>query len=311
MKTRITDLLSIRSPILLGGMAGVTDAVLAAAVSEAGGLGTIAAAKESGRGLKQAVADLRKLTEKPFAVNIPLIVPQVEELIAGVIESRVPVVITAAGNPALYTSTLKEAGITVIHVIPCVDAARKAERAGVDALIAEGFESGGFASPFEIGTLALIPQVVDATEIPVIAAGGVADARGYMACLILGAEGVSVGTAFLAAAECSRIGSAWRSQLIGGHDTSTKIVGRGVMPLRMLINSSSESLEELIHRGASKKEVAQFVFNTDAMSSCDGPFPCGQAVGLVKGIRTARGIMKDFVDGANRLINRFAAVEPY
>ena len=142
MKTRITDLLSIRSPILLGGMAGVTDAVLAAAVSEAGGLGTIAAAKESGRGLRQAVAELRKLTEKPFAVNIPLIVPQVEELIAGVIESRVPVVITAAGNPALYTSTLKEAGITVIHVIPCVDSARKAERAGVDALIAEGFRIG-------------------------------------------------------------------------------------------------------------------------------------------------------------------------
>ncbi len=303
---RLTELLNIRYPILLGGMAGVTDAALAAAVSEAGGLGTIAAAKESGQSLKEAIVKLRCLTKQPFAVNIPLIVPQVKELIAEVIEGEVPVVITAAGNPAIYTSVLKAANIKVIHVIPCVDAAKKAEALGVDAVIAEGFESGGFASPYEIGTLALIPQVVDAIKIPVIAAGGIADARGYTACLILGAEAVSIGTAFLATAECSRVGSAWRSQLINGNDASTKIVARGVMPLRMLINSYSDGLEKLVAEGATKKDVAQYVFATDTMSSRDGAFPCGQAVGLIKEIRTVREVIEDFVYGAKIIISRLS-----
>jgi enoyl-[acyl-carrier protein] reductase II len=304
MTNRVTELLNIRYPILLGGMAGVTDATLAAAVSEAGGLGTIAAAKESAQSLKESIVNLRKLTKQPFAVNIPIIVPQVKELIAEVIECQVPIVITAAGSPSGYTDILKAAHIKVIHVIPCVDAAKKAEDAGVDAVIAEGFESGGFASPYEIGTLALIPQVVDVIKIPVIAAGGIADARGYAACLILGAEGVSVGTAFLATVECSQIGSAWRTQIINGNDTSTKVVARGVMPLRMLINSSSNSLEKLVAEGASKKDIVNYIFTMDTMSSKDGPFPCGQAVGLIKKIRTVREVIEDLVYSAKILINR-------
>ena len=307
MKNRITQLFNIKYPIALGGMAGVTDARLAAAVSEAGGLGTIAAATESAESLATEIRRLRDITKLPFAVNIPLMAPQAKDLIQVVIESRVPVVITAAGSPAVFTAALKQAGSRVMHVIPCVDAAKKAEGAGVDAVIAEGFESGGFASPFEIGTLALIPQVVDAVRIPVLAAGGVVDARGYAACRILGAEGISVGTAFLATVECTKIGSAWREQILSGRDVSTKILARGIAPVRMLANRWTEKLEKLVSEGVTKKEIMKFIFSGDPMSSEDGPFGCGQGVGLIRRIRTVKEVMEDFVVGSEELLKRMAA----
>jgi enoyl-[acyl-carrier protein] reductase II len=288
-------------------MAGVTDARLAAAVSEAGGLGTIAAATESAESLATEIRRLRDITKLPFAVNIPLMAPQAKNLIQVVIESRVPVVITAAGSPAVFTAALKQAGSRVMHVIPCVDAAKKAEGAGVDAVIAEGFESGGFASPFEIGTLALIPQVVDAVRIPVLAAGGVVDARGYAACRILGAEGISVGTAFLATVECTKIGSAWREQILSGRDVSTKILARGIAPVRMLANRWAEELEKLISEGVTKKEIMNFIFSGDPMSSEDGPFACGQGVGLIQRIQTVKEVMDDFVVGSEELLTRMGA----
>jgi len=304
MRNRLAQLFDTKFPIALGGMAGITDAALAAAVSEAGGLGTIAGAKESAETLKEEIDRLRRLTERPFAVNIPLVVPQVQELISAVIQKKVPIVITAAGNPSLHIETLKAAGIKVLHVVPSVDSARRAEDAGVDAVIAEGFESGGFASPYEIGTLALIPQVVDAIKIPVIAAGGIADARGYAACLILGAEGASIGTAFLATRECSRIGSAWRSQLLNGNDLATRIIARGVMPVRMLINASAERLEKLVAEGASRRDVLSYIFTTDTMDSQDGAFPCGQAVGLIKDIRTVKEVIENIAHGSKVLFSR-------
>jgi enoyl-[acyl-carrier protein] reductase II len=304
MRNRLNQLFDIRYPIALAGMTGITDAAFAAVVSEAGGLGTIAASKESGDTLKKEIDRLRTLTEKPFAVNIPLMIPQAKNLVSVVIEKRVPVVITAAGNPGLYTESLKKVGIRVVHVIPSVDAAKKAEAAGVDAVIAEGFESGGFASPYEIGTIVLIPQVVDAVKIPVIAAGGIADARGYAACLVLGAEGVSLGTAFLATVECSRVGSAWRSQLVNGSDISTRIVARGVMPIRVLINSASERLEQVALEGASKKDIANYIFTTDTMSEKDNIFPCGEGVGLIRKIKTVKELIEELVYGSQTLINR-------
>lgn len=307
MKNRITELLHIKYSILLGGMTGITNATFAAAVSEAGGLGTIAASKESGETLTKEIDHLRTLTEKPFAVNVPLIVPQAQELISAAVTKKVPVVITAAGNPGVYAKTLKDAGTKIVHVVPSVDSAKRAEDAGVDAVIAEGFESGGFASPYEIGTLVLIPQIVDTLKIPVIAAGGIADARGYAACLILGAEGASIGTAFLATVECSRIGNAWRSQIIEGNDLSTKIIARGMMPIRLLINRASEKLETLISEGASKKDIMNYVFTTDTMSDKDGVFPCGQVVGLIKQIRTVREVIEDIIYGAEILVNRMSA----
>ncbi|MGD1153364.1 MAG: nitronate monooxygenase [Syntrophales bacterium] len=307
MKNRITQLFNIKYPIALGGMAGVTDAKLAAAVSEAGGLGTIAAATESAESLATEIRRLRDITALPFAVNIPLMAPQAKDLIQVVIESRVPVVITAAGSPTVFTAALKQAGSRVMHVVPCVDAAKKAEGAGVDAVIAEGFESGGFASPFEIGALALIPQVVDAVRIPVLAAGGVVDARGYAACRILGAEGISVGTAFLATVECTKIGSAWREQILSGRDVSTKILARGIAPIRMLANQWTEKLEKLVSAGVTKKEIMKFIFSCDPRSSEDGPFGCGQGVGLIRRIRTVKEVMDDFVTGSEELLKRMAA----
>lgn len=304
MTNRVSQLFDIRYPIALGGMTGITDAAFAAVVSEAGGLGTIAASRETGDTLKEEIDRLRTLTERPFAVNIPLIAPQARNLITAAIEKKVPVVITAAGNPGAYTESMKKAGIKVVHVVPTVDSAKKAEVAGVDAIIAEGFESGGFASPYEIGTLVLIPQVVDAVKIPVIAAGGIADARGYAACLILGAEGASIGTAFLATVECSRVGSAWRLQIINGGDVSTKIIARGVMPVRTLINSASDRLEKLISEGASKKDVVSYVFNANTTGEKDDIFPCGEVVGLIKEIKTVREVIEDLVYGSKILINR-------
>jgi len=306
MKTRMTELLAIRHPIALGGMARVTDANMAAAVCEAGGLGTIAAANKSAAGLGTEIRRLKDLTDRPFAVNLPLMLADASTLVDVVIKEKVPVVITAAGNPAAFTGKLKGEGIIVIHVVPCVEQAKKAESAGADAVIAEGFESGGFGSPFEIGTLALIPQVADAVQIPVIAAGGIADPRGFAACLILGAEGVSIGTAFLATYECTRIGKAWRRQILDGIDISTKIVARGLMPVRMIINNSMRELEGIIESGGSKKDIQNFIFEADWMGEKDGPFPCGQGLGLIKTMRTVREVIESFVLGAEELLTKKA-----
>jgi len=301
MKNRITEMLKISHPIALGGMAGVTDAPLVAAVSEAGGLGTLGAFKETAESLQQQIRQLNALTRKPFAVNIPLVVPQAPELVSVVLESRVPVVVTAAGSPATYTKKLREAGIQVIHVVPCVDQARRAEDAGVDAVIAEGFESGGFGSPFEIGTIALVPQVVDAVKIPVLAAGGIADARGFAACLILGAEGASVGTAFLLTKEATRVGSAWRREMLEAGDTSTKIAARGVAPFRMLVNSCANPFEERVAAGATREDIVSEIIASDWSGDQDGVFTCGQAVGLIREVRTVKEVIDSFVTGAERL----------
>lgn len=301
MKNRVTEMLKILHPIALGGMAGVTDAPLVAAVSEAGGLGTIGAFKETGEGLARQIGQVKALTGKPFAVNVPLVVPQAPDLVSVVLEQRVPVVVTAAGNPAAHTGKFRDAGIRVIHVVPCVDQARRAEDAGVDAVIAEGFESGGFGSPYEIGTLALVPQVVDAVRIPVLAAGGVADARGFAACLILGAEGVSVGTAFLMTKEASRVGSAWRRGMLEAGDTSTKIAARGIAPFRILINSYTKPFEEKVAAGASRKDIVGEIISSDWSGDQDGLFTCGQAVGLLREVRTVKEVIDDFVNGAEKI----------
>jgi len=309
MKNRITEMLKIRHPIALGGMAGVTDAPLVAAVSEAGGLGTLGAFKETAESLRQQILQLNSLTKQPFAVNIPLIVPQAPELISVVLDNRVPVVVTAAGNPATYTKRLRDAGIRVLHVVPCVDQARRAEESGVDAIIAEGCESGGFGSSYEIGTIVLVPQVVDAVKIPVLAAGGIADARGYAACLMLGAEGVSIGTAFLLTKEATRVGSAWRREMLEAGDTSTKIAARGIAPFRMLINNCSKPFEEKIAAGASRKDIVREMIDTDWSGDQDRVFTCGQAVGLIREVKTVKEVIEDFVNGLELTFKRICNQE--
>lgn len=301
----LEQLLNIKYPILLGGMAGVTDSLLSAAVSEAGGLGTLAGARLNRMALSQQIKEVREFSDKPFAVNIPLLVDNVEELVQTVIHERVPVVITAAGNPLLFTKRLKEAGSVVIHVIPSPNQAKKAEEAGVDAVIAEGFESGGAASPFEIGTLALVPAVVDSVKIPVIAAGGITDARGYLAVRILGAVGVSMGTAFLASEECRKIGKSYKEHLIKAAVSDTTIAARGVIGTRVLKNRTYATMEQKLAEGVDKRELIAWAFSQD-LTGDDALFSCGQGVGLIREIKSVRKILGSIVEGAEHIKKMFA-----
>ncbi|MDQ1005303.1 enoyl-[acyl-carrier protein] reductase II [Neobacillus niacini] len=298
MRTKnIGTLLGIKHPILLAGMAGISDAVLAAAVSNAGGLGTIAGAMETSKSLSEQIKRIRELTDKPFAVNIPLLFDHTEELVETVIKERVKVIITAAGDCQLYTERLKAAGCIVIHVVPSPKQAKKAEDVGVDAVIAEGFESGGAASPYEIGTIALIPQVVDSVNIPVIAAGGIGDARGYLSSFILGASGVSLGTVFLTSKEAQKASSLYKEMLLNSGAADTAIAAKGVLGIRLLKNNLYYEIDRLINNGADRNEIKFLISsrNSELLS-------CGQGVGLIENIRSVYDIIEDLISGAKEII---------
>jgi enoyl-[acyl-carrier protein] reductase II len=304
-QSNLSRLLGIRYPILLGGMARISDPILTAAVSEAGGLGTLAAAMETQKSLVQQIRQTRKLTPQPFAVNIPVLIKSPATIVDTVINAGIKVVVTSAGDPRILSARLKAAGILIIHVVSSPEHASRAESAGVDAVIAEGFESGGKASVAEIGTLALIPQVVDAVKIPVIAAGGICDARGYLAARILGAEGVSLGTIFLASKECRKIGAGYREQLISAGVTDTAIAARDVFAIRLLKNNSFHKLETMISKKTALETIRNFIFSSDLMDP-EGLISCGQGVGQIREIKTVREIIDDMVTGAEKILNQFA-----
>ena len=222
-KTRITELLGIKYPIFQGGMAWIAESTLASAVSNAGGLGIIAGGSAPIDYLREQIRRCKSLTDKPFGVNIMLMSPNAEELAQLVIEEGVPVVTTGAGNPGKFMAAWKEAGVKVIPVVPSVALAKRMERSGADAVIAEGTESGGHIG--ENTTMCLVPQVVDAVEIPVLAAGGIADGRGIAASFMLGAEGVQVGTRFLAADEC-QVNPVYKELVVKAKDTDSVVTGR-------------------------------------------------------------------------------------
>lgn len=228
MKTRITELLKIKHPIIQGGMAWVADHHLAAAVSNAGGLGIIGAANAPAEVVREEIRKTRELTDKPFGVNVMLLSPSADEVAKVVVEEQVPVVTTGAGNPEKYMEMWKEAGITVIPVIASVAMARRLERTGVDAVIAEGCESGGHIG--ESTSMTLIPQVADAIEIPVIGAGGVGDGRGMAAMFMLGAEGIQAGTCFLVANE-TNIHENYKNKVLKAKDMIT-VVTEEAMDIR-------------------------------------------------------------------------------
>ena len=306
----VENLLGINYPVLQGALGGISGPDLAAAVSRAGGLGTLASSTESGDSLAQKISKTRRLTGRPFAVNIPLRSPQAEDMVEIWLRERVKVVITAAGDPRIYTNKLREAGITVIHVVPTPQLALRAAEAGVNAVIAEGVESGGLASPYEIGTLALVPQVVDAVRIPVIAAGGIADARGYLAARVLGADGVSLGTAFLASRECLEIGQAYIDTIINTDASGTAIAARGVMPVRLAKNALYNLIERKIAEGGNKGEIISLRLAADQSSGENGFFSCGQGVGLIKEIKTVEEIIRGIIEGAAEIAERLAAGVP-
>jgi enoyl-[acyl-carrier protein] reductase II len=235
MKNILCQRLNIRYPILLGGMLQIGRARLAAAVSEAGGLGILGAGAWTGEELRRQIEEVRQLTAKPFGVNIPVRSVRARELVNVILEEKIQVVTTSAGNPRHYTETLQKGGVYVIHVVPTVDHAQRAQEAGVDAIIAEGYESGGFLSLEEVTTFILVPQVVETVTLPVIAAGGIGNGRGLAAALALGAVGVQVGTRFLASEE-SEVTPAYKNVLLLARDTDTTVVRGKKMAHRDLKN---------------------------------------------------------------------------
>ena len=253
MKTRITELLNIKYPILQGGMAWVAESSLASAVSNAGGLGLIAAGNAPAEWVREEIRKTRTLTDKPFGINIMLLSPFAEDVAKVAAQERVKVVTTGAGSPGKYMQMWKEAGIVVMPVVPTSTLAKRLERFGADALIAEGCESGGHIG--ELTTMVLIPQIVDSVKIPIIAAGGIGDGRGLAAALMLGADGVQVGTRFLVAKECI-IHQNYKNIILEAGDTSTVATGRSTgHPVRVIKNKLARMFIELEKNGASTEEL--------------------------------------------------------
>lgn len=305
LKTSLCELLGIEAPVLQGGMAWIADASLASAVSEAGGLGIIAAMNADAAWLRDQIHRLRTMTDKPFGVNVMLMSPYADEVARVVIEERVPVVVTGAGNPGKYMKAWNEAGIKVVPVVASVALARLVQRAGAVAVVAEGGESGGHIG--ETSTMALVPQVVDAIDIPVIAAGGIADGRGLAAALMLGASGVQVGTRFLVADECT-VSEVYKELVLKAKDTSTRATGRTTgHPVRALKTPFSNRYAKSEDAGASPEELA--ALGTGALRRAaqegdytSGSFLCGQIAGMVNKRQPAREIVQDLVEGAERVL---------
>lgn len=306
MKTRITEAIGIAQPIFQGGMAWISEHKLAAAVSNAGGLGIISAMNAPGEYLRNEIRACRELTDKPFGVNVMLMSPHVDEVSQVLLEEHVPVVTTGAGMPDKYMKVWVPAGIKVVPVVPSVAIAKRVERFGATAVIAEGGESGGHIG--EMATISLVPQVVDAVSIPVIAAGGIADGRGLAAALMLGAEGVQMGTRFLCAEECVAHEN-YKRKVVAARDIDTIVTGRRMgHPVRALKNPFTNAFAKLEYDSTrTNDEVEQFGVGALRKAAVDGnekegSFLCGQIAGLVKQIEPAAAIIEDVVSGAEKLL---------
>jgi len=304
---RVTQLLKIKYPVIQGGMAWVADADLAAAVSNAGGLGIIAAASMPPELLEEQIVKIRKLTDKPFGMNIMLLSPTADDVLEIAAQYRVPVVTTGAGMPGKVLDRLKPLGTVVVPVIASTAHAERVAKQGADAVVAEGTEAGGHIG--EITTMNLVPQVADVISIPVIAAGGVADGRGMAAAFALGAEGVQVGTRFVCAAE-SNVHINYKEKIVEANDRATVVTGRSTgHPVRGLKNKLSREFEELEKKGASIEEIEKLGTGKLRLAVVEGDtqwgsLMAGQSAGLVKKIEPAAAIIEDLINGATAEIER-------
>ena len=298
----IRDLLNIKYPIIQGGMANIADHRLASAVSNAGGLGLIGCGGWDTDRVREEIRKTKELTDKPFGVNIMLMSPFAEAISDLVIEEGVKIVTTGAGSPGIYMKKWKEAGIIVIPVVPSVAFALRLERSGADALVVEGTEAGGHIG--ETTTMTLVPQVVDAVNIPVIAAGGIADHRGFDAAFILGAKGVQIGTVLLASHECP-IHINYKEKVVNAKDTETVVTGRHTgAPVRVLKNKMAREYLNLTKYGnASLEELEKLTLGSLRKAVFDGDidngsFMAGQSAGLVKEIRSVKEILEDIFENS-------------
>ena len=305
MQTDITKLLGIEYPIIQGGMAWVAEHHLAAAVSEAGGLGLIGGANAPADVIRNEIRETRKLTSKPFGVNVMLMSPHAEDIAKVVVEEGIKVVTTGAGSPEKYMKMWKEAGIVVIPVVASVALARRMERTGADAVVAEGTESGGHIG--EATTMTLVPQVVDAVNIPVIAAGGIADGRGLAASFMLGAKAVQMGTRFVVADE-SIVNEAYKDRIIAAKDIDSAVTGRSHgHPVRSLRNAMTREYSKLEAEGKSFEELEYLTLGTLRKAVMEGDIVhgtvmAGQIAGLVSKKQSAKEIIDEIMSEATNLL---------
>lgn len=298
-------MLGIKYPVFQGGMAWIADAGLAAAVSNAGGLGLITSVNAGTDAVREQVRKCRELTDKPFGVNIMLQAPNAAEVAEMVVEEEIKVVTTGAGSPVQYMQMWKEAGIKVIPVVPSVAIALKMQAAGADAVVAEGAESGGHVG--ELHTMSLIPQVVDALDIPVIAAGGICDGRGAAAAFMLGAEAVQVGTRFLSADECN-IHPEYKDRILKATDISTIVTGKSLgHPVRSLKTPFSKTLARMESDPSANQEDI-LAFGSGALRKAvqegdkDGSYMAGECAGMVRALEPAEAIVEDIILGAEKIM---------
>lgn len=311
IKSKICDLLGIRYPVFQGGMAWVADAALAAAVSNAGGLGIISGMNLQAEQLRKEIKKCRELTDKPFGVNVMLMSPYTPEVAEVVVEEKVPVVTTGAGNPLPYIKKWLDGGVKVIPVVASVSLAQMLAKRGVTAIIAEGGESGGHIG--EANTMPLVPQVADAVNIPVIAAGGIADGRGMAAAFMLGAEGVQIGTRFLVATECN-VHRVYKEKVLKANDTATVVNGRRIgHPARALKNPFTRLFTER-EKDPSATDEELTSFGTGAFCKAvkegdweHGSFLCGQAAGLVRKEQSCREIIEEIVAETESILKNASA----
>ena len=304
MKTRITELFDIKYPIIQAGMIWCSGAKLASAVSNSGGLGIIGAGSMKPDILNEHLSKMKTLTNASFGVNLPIFSSYAEEQVELMIKHKVKIAFTSAGSPKKYTEKLKSAGMTVVHVVPNPDLAKKCELAGVDAIVAEGFEAGGHNGQDEITTLVLIPQVVDHVSIPVIAAGGIGDGRAMLAAMSLGAEAVQVGSRFAITTESSAHQN-FKERIISAKAGETRLLMKKLMPVRLMENSFFKEIIEMESRGASKEELTkalgkgrakQAIFNGDLDQ---GEIEIGQISGLINDCPSASQVVENMVKEYN------------
>ena len=304
MQNKITQLFNIQYPIIQGGMIWVSGWKLASAVSNAGGLGLIGAGSMYPDVLRTHIQKCKNATDKPFGVNVPMLYPDIEIVMAIIIEEGVKIVFTSAGNPKKWTSFLKEKGITVVHVVSSVKFALKAEDAGVDAVVCEGFEAGGHNGREETTTFTLIPMVKQQVKIPIIAAGGIASGRGMLAAMVLGADAVQLGSRFAATKESSAHQN-FKTTIINAKDGDTHLTLKELAPVRLLKNKFYRELQELYLQNPSKEQLKQLLGRARAkkgMFEGDleyGELEIGQISGLIDEIKSVKEVLDEIINEFN------------
>ncbi len=306
MKNKITELFNIKYPIIQGGMIWVSGWKLASAVSNAGGLGLIGAGSMYPDVLREHIQKCKKATDKPFGVNVPMLYPDVEKIMDIIIEEGVKIVFTSAGNPKTWTTFLKEKGITVVHVVSSVKFALKSELAGVDAIVCEGFEAGGHNGREETTTLTLIPMVKEKVNIPVISAGGISSGKSMLATMILGADGVQIGSRFAATLESSAHAN-FKQTIINVKDGDTHLTLKELAPVRLVKNKFYNDVQELYQQNPTIEQIKELLGRARAKKGIfegdlnEGELEIGQVAGLIHQIKSAKEVLEEIVTEFNQV----------